>query len=98
MCFSGLLLQVRRVQTYMLLHGHYKSQQPLAVYFSKQHETLPSYYCRWTASLDRRGIECRDNDSVKDRIAKVLPFFCQVAVPCNSLPCASLAHCPAGPQ
>ncbi len=79
----------------MLSHGNYKSQQPLAVYSSKRRKTLPSYYCHWTASLDRRGIEWRDDG----RVTEMLGAFFRLSTvrTWNSHPLQALCSCCAGP-
>ena len=55
------------MQTEIILHGHHQSQQPNAVSASGIY-TFPEVCCQWTASLDRHGIDWREDDKArKDR-------------------------------
>ena len=80
-------------QTYTLSHGGYQTSSPLAAreeIFGSSLEiqvTLPHHYCKWTASLDRRGIEWRDDHRVEQ--GWLLPLVCKSPFHGTACPCES---------
>ena len=90
---STVLCRPIQQQSYTLIHGHYKSRNPLVVFLGGGFKSLTNCYCQWTASLDGRGIEWRMEDPVNKKLGA--SFSLSSGMLGKPLPLQALRSCPA---